>query len=63
MQVELRIFKHKKFLLLIADTEEDKAGLDLLCKGKYELNTPFPVKGELRSDDMFNPYLLFDVTP
>lgn len=61
MKTELRVFKHRKLLLIIAETEQEKAALDLLCKGVYENDTPKKINGELRSDDYFNPYLSFDV--
>jgi hypothetical protein len=61
MKTELRIFKHKKFLLLIAENSIEQKALDLIAHGKYEADKSQPITGELCSDDMFNPYLRFEV--
>lgn len=61
MKVELRRFKYKMFLLLIAENAIEQNALDLLCKGHYKAETPTPITGELKTDDMFNPYLSFEI--
>jgi hypothetical protein len=62
VHIELRIFKYKKFMLLLPGDKTEEHMLDHLFKRKKYTEDPVTVTATLQVDDNFSPYLRFEVT-
>lgn len=61
MKITLRKFKHKQFLLLIAEGPQESILLDAAAPMGWKGEPPVRIQAVLTSDDTFTPYLRIEV--